>query len=197
MQIIKNIAKMSDAEIVEALARGDNASTQYVFYDKYRPLFLSIINKVFNYHVDYDEIVNELYCYLLEDDARRLRLFRGESTLAQWIKVTAIRYLINKRDRVIDNTTQTPPTTLGTGEVDVTTNQAEAQADLERLFALMKNPRYVYVIRRLMIDGVDSDELAAEMGILKSNLYNIKKRAMSALVAVAQKDKKEYGKKYF
>lgn len=197
MQIIKNIAKMSDAEIVEALARGDNAATQYVFYDKYRPLFLSIINKVFNYHVDYDEIVNELYCYLLEDDARRLRLFRGESTLAQWIKVTAIRYFINKRDRVIDNTTQTPPTTLGTGEVDVTTNQAEAQADLERLFALMKNPRYVYVIRRLMIDGVDSDELAAEMGILKSNLYNIKKRAMSALVAVAQKDKKEYGKKYF
>lgn len=189
--------ELSDAELIQALTRGDGEVTEHFFYKKCRPLLLSIIGKVFNYAVDYDEVVNELYCYLMEDGARRLRLFRGESTLTQWMKVTAIRFFISRRDRVIENESKEPPYIKEDSEEDSGTSRNAAVADLERLFAMMRNERYVYVIRRLMIDDAENEEVAAEMGIQVSNLYNIKKRAMAALAAVAKHDKREYAKSQF
>ena len=66
--------------------------------------------------------------------------------------------------------------------------------DIEALLGRMTNERQVYVIRRHLIDGVDEPTLAEEMGIKVSNLYNIKKRAMTALIKVALTDIKYYGK---
>ena len=43
----------------------------------YRPLLFSLIRKVFDYEVDYDELVNELYLYLMADDGRRFKTFQG------------------------------------------------------------------------------------------------------------------------
>ncbi len=59
---------------------------------------------------------------------------------------------------------------------------------------MMPIKRYVFVIRRLILDGCEEDELAEEMKIKKSNLYNIKKRAMAQLTRVALDDINEYGK---
>ena len=42
--------------------------TEEFFFLKCRPLFCSIMKLVFSYEVDYDEMVNELYVYLMEDD---------------------------------------------------------------------------------------------------------------------------------
>lgn len=194
---IKKMRGLTDQEIKDALIEGDNAVTEYFFYKKSMPLFIAIIKRVFNHHVDYDEIINEFYCYLMEDDARRLQQFRGESTLTQWIKVAATRYFIQKRDNVIENDSKEPPYIREEVCEDALTRRNTAVADLERLFAMMKNDRYVYVIRRLILDDADNEEVAAELGIRVSNLYNIKKRAMSALASVAANDKREYGKARF
>ena len=45
----------------------------------------SIIRKVFDYEVDYGELVSELYVYLMEDDAVKLRNFEYRSSVYQWI----------------------------------------------------------------------------------------------------------------
>ena len=65
---------------------------------------------------------------------------------------------------------------------------------LERLFDSMANKRYVYVIRRLILDDWEPDELAKDMNITTANLYNIKRRAMAQLTRAALNDIKEYGK---
>ena len=68
------------------------------------------------------------------------------------------------------------------------------EIDLERLFDSMSNKRYVYVIRRLVLEDWEPEQLAKEMNITTANLYNIKRRAMSQLTHVALQDVKEYGK---
>lgn len=194
---------MSDKEIIDALIARDEKVTQLFFFRNCRPLFVSIIRYVFSYSVDYDEFVNEFYIYLMENDARRLQQFEERSTIYQWLKTVAIRYFIAKRDRMID---VTPKNTLKDDDkpalrtvteqssVNDSERQLVAQMDVERLLALMPNRRYVYVIRRLMLDEAEPLTVAEELGTNVDNLYNIKKRAVASLTDQALKEVERYEK---
>ena len=185
---------MTDQEIIQGLIERDNRVTEEFFFVRCRPLFLSIICKVFNYEVEYDELVNELYIYMMEDDAKKLRDFEYRSTIYQWFKTVAIHFFVKKRDELIGKDGEESPY-KGESEPATDEDAYSAKSDLRRLFSLMPNKRYVYVIQRLMIDGWKPEDLAKEMGINVDNLYNIKRRAMGQLTQVALNDIKEYGKK--
>ena len=180
---------MTDREIIEGLIALDARITQEFFFGQCRPLLCSIIGLVFNGGVDYDELVNELYLYLMENDAARLRGFQYRCSVHQWIKVLAIRYFIKRQDRVIDDVSHEPPYHHEDSDED-----SHASEDLERLFELMPNKRYVMVIRRLVLADEDTEQLAREMNITAANLYNIKQRAMAQLARVALNDIQQYGK---
>jgi len=184
---------MTDQEIIQGLIARDNRVTREFFFVKCRPLFCSIINKVFNYEVDYDEFVNELYVYLMESDASKLRHFEYRSSVYQWLKVLAIRFFMKKRDRMIEDksgeTHYDGRKQMSNAEKDVT-----AETDIETILSYMPNKRYVDVIRRLIIDEWNPEKLAQEMNITTANLYNIKRRAMAQLTRVALNDIINYGK---
>ena len=185
---------MTDQEIIQGLIERDNRVTEEFFFVRCRPLFLSIICKVFNYEVEYDELVNELYIYMMEDDAKKLRDFEYRSTIYQWFKTVAIHFFLKKRDELIGKGGEESPY-KGESEPATDDKANSARNDLQRLFSLMPNKRYVYVIQRLMIDDWEPEKLANEMGTNVDNLYNIKRRAMGQLTHVALNDIKEYGKK--
>lgn len=186
---------MSDQQIIEALIARDERVTQQFFFGSCRPLFLSIIRYVFSYEVDYDEFVNEFYLHLMENDAYRLRQFQGRSTIYQWMKVIAIRYFITKRNSMIENESQDAlldsvvQNETVDGEKKIT-----AKIDIEHLLSLMPNRRYVYVIRRLVLQEIDPKVVALELRTNVDNLYNIKKRAIASLAALALKDVEKYEK---
>lgn len=184
---------MTDLQIIQALIARDERATQQFFFRDCRPLFKSIMRHVFSYEVDYDEFVNEFYLYLMENDAYRLKQFQGRSTIFQWMKVVAIRYFIAKRDDMID---MEPEDILSDSVMQNESVDGEsamtAKIDVERLFALMPNKRYVYVIRRLVLQEAEPKTVARELGTNVDNLYNIKKRAMAALTEVALKEIEKY-----
>ena len=186
---------MQDQQIIEALIARDERVTQQFFFRSCRPLFVSIIRSVFSYEVDYDEFVNEFYIYLMENDAYRLRQFQGRSTIYQWLKTVAIRYFIAKRDNMIDM--EPKATLLGSLEqkksVDIEKDMI-AKIDIERLLSLMSNSRYVYVIRRLVLQEAEPKVVALELNTNVDNLYNIKKRAIAALTEVALNEVEKYEK---
>ena len=186
---------MQDQQIIEALIARDERVTQQFFFRSCRPLFVSIIRYVFSYEVDYDEFVNEFYIYLMENDAYRLRQFQGRSTIYQWLKTVAIRYFIVKRDNMIDM--EPKATLLGSVEqkksVDIEKDMI-AKIDIERLLSLMSNSRYVYVIRRLVLQEAEPKVVALELNTNVDNLYNIKKRAIAALTEVAFNEVEKYEK---
>jgi hypothetical protein len=183
---------MDDKQIIEALIARDEQVTQQFFYGNCRPLFSSIIRNVFSYEVDYNEFVSEFYIYLMENDAYRLRQFQGRSTIYQWLKIVAIRYFVAKRNQMIDMTPNAPlydsallklqNSSIDDGEGMV------AKMDIESLFSQMPNRRYVYVIRRLILEEADPKDVAEELKTNVDNLYNIKKRAIAALTEVALKE---------
>lgn len=146
---------MTDQEIVASLIRRDPQATARFFFNDCRPLFLSVIRRVFGTQaVDYDEIISELYVLLMENDAKKLRSFRFESTLYQWLKTTAIRHCLwlKQKARVIDNESQEPPINKGGEHSSIECSQA--QIDLECLLQQMRNQRYALVVRLLMIDDL-------------------------------------------
>ena len=182
---------MTDQEIVASLIRRDPQATARFFFNNCRPLFLSVIRRVFGTQaVNYDEIISELYVLLMENDAKKLRSFRFESTLYQWLKTTAIRHCLwlKQKARVIDNESQEPPINKGGEHLSIECSQA--QIDLECLLQQMRNQRYALVVRLLMIDDLPPEEVAQRLSVTVDNLYNIKRRAMAALTQVALKDKK-------
>ena len=184
---------MTDQEIIQALIARDNKVTEEFFFVKCRKLFCRILQKVFDYEVDYNEMVNELYQYLMQDDAHILRNFQYRSSVYQWLKVIAIRFFINNRGGLIDDTSKENP--LDWKNLEETNADASADGDIERLLNDMPNKRFVYVIRRLILDDWEPEKLAQEMNITTANLYNIKRRAMAQLTRTALKDLKEYGKR--
>ena len=191
---------MSEKDIIEALIAHDEYVTEQFFFKNCRPLFMSIIRNVFSYNVDYDEFVNEFYLHLMENNAYRLRQFQGRSTIYQWLKVIAIRYFIAKRDGLIEN--ESNDTLL---ESIAQTKEGDCEKammgkmDIENLFSLMPNKRYVYVIKRLLLEEAEPKVVAEELNTSVDNLYNIKKRAFAALTAIALREveryEKEIGKK--
>ena len=190
---------MNDQEIIECLIARDSIVTECFFFKKCRPLFLSIIRHVFSYHVDYEEFVNEFYIFLMENDAFRLRKFEGRSSIYQWIKTVAIRYFIAKRDHLIEMERPASPFEKDEdGEKDEVYDDEDKllmNIDLENLFSKMDNQRYVYVIRRLVLDEEEPKKVATELHTNVNNLYNIKKRALSALTLLALKESEYHEKR--
>lgn len=178
---------MSDQEIVQGLIDRDNKITEQFFFVKCRPLLTAIMRLVFSYPVDYNEMVNELYKYMMSDDAAKLRQFQYRSSIYQWMKVVATRFFIRQRDLMIEDTSKEPLyDKLDEEEID-TAQTVAMKIDVDSLLALMDNKRYSDTIRRLVLEDVEPEKYAAEIGVTVDNLYNIKKRAIAALMRVAIK----------
>lgn len=95
---------MSDKEIIEGLINKDPSITKEFFFERCKPLFINIIKEVFDNKVEYDELVNNLYIYLMADNAAKLKSFQFRCSVYLWLKILAIRFFIKLRDHggVID-----------------------------------------------------------------------------------------------
>ena len=186
---------MTDKEIIEKLIARDERVTSLFFFKNCRPLFLSIIRYVFSYEVDYEEFVNEFYLYLMEENASKLRQFEGRSSIYQWLKITAIRYFIAKRNRMIDMAPKDTPLGITTHDEMVDEeSETVARMDIASLFERMSNKRYVYVIRRLVLDDAEPKDVARELQVSVEYLYNIKKRAIASMTQIALNETEKYEK---
>ena len=178
---------MNDKEIIQGLIDRDERITQDFFFRRCQPLIFALISKYYPSGADYDELVNELYLHLMEDDARRLRLYEGRSSIYQWLKMVARNFFLDRknRERVIENE---PEERLLVKAKDATTDNAsqEAVMDVAAILDQIENENYRLVLQKVVIEGMEYDELEKITGIKKANLYNIKKRALEAMEKIAR-----------
>ena len=187
---------MTDQEILQGLINKDSQITEDFFFKQCKPLLSSIIYNVFDNDAEYDELVNELYLYLMKDDAAKLKNFQYRSSLFHWLKILAIRFFLRLKEHgmVIESESHMTLSKMNNTAINEDNYDNNDLADLKRLLDEMPNKRYAFVIQRLVIDGVPPEELALEMGIKTSNIYNIKQRAIKQLTETALKDVHYYGK---
>lgn len=180
-----------DIELVAAILKRDEDVTRSFFFDKCRGMLTCVMQKVFAYPVEYDELVNALYLYLMEKDAYRLRQYKGRSTIYLWLQTIATRFFIQYRDQVIDNTTDSPLLEdISNEPIDDIDDEME-MCTIRSAFEQMPNRRYAFVLQRLVIDEANPKTVAEEMGITIDNLYNIKKRALTQLTQQLTQLKKQ------
>ena len=179
---------MTDHEIIKGLIARDNKITQYVFFQRSRSVIFSVLEEIFDYKADYDELVNELYMHLMEDNARRLRTFGGQSSIYSWLAKVARNFFLEKKHRemVIEKSHDDRLIKEAGKMTDDSPDQPDKKQEEEdmRVAAILDqidNERYRFVIKEHILEGKTFDELEQITGIKKANLYNIKKRALQKL----------------
>ena len=81
-----------------------------------------------------------------------------------------------------------PPTKLN----EDPTEKIISKIDLENLTNSIPNERIRFVIRSLILDDMDANEVAKQLGITVSNLYVLKNRAIKQLALMVGKEKKSW-----
>ena len=98
------LEKYSDAELVDAICNNDQQAIVYLFYKKYLPTFEYHIYKLFSYKENVNDLVDEFFLYLYEDNWRRLKTFDGtKASLSTWISVTSFRFFKSYKHSKIDS----------------------------------------------------------------------------------------------
>ena len=182
-----------DLLIAKALINRDNAITRRYFYQQCYPLFKSIYE---NYYTDCTcckEFIDEMYIIVLAPSKKtgkcQMENFKGESSLASWIKSACLFYCYGKynrkgklpiqdvitnsednddgRDRLIDKT--------DSNEIDLTSINSH---DVDEILSMMTSERYRNIIRLHYLEGKTNEEIAEILNMTMANFYNKKKLAI-------------------
>ena len=174
----------NEKKIIEGLINHDEKAITDFFYAQCKPLLSSVAREVFMEDADYDEIINSLFQYLTADNGAVLRQFAGrenKSTLYKWLRNTAKSYFQKKKkDAVIDLRSKHPLCIENVGK-STENIKKNKEMDVTAMLDMIELERDRLVLERIDVEGASYDELAAETGLSKANLYNIRKRALERL----------------
>ena len=150
---------LHDLQIAKALLDRDEQVTRKYFYQQCYPLFKSIYD---NYYTDCTcckEFIDEIYVLVLAPSKTtgkcQLENFRGESTLASWLKTACLYYCYKQFDLK---------------------EKIEREDAITRLKQL-PNKRYGELLRLRYVESFTNEETANKLGTTMENYYNLHKRA--------------------
>ena len=196
-----------DLKIAKSLISRDERVTRCYYYKQCYPLFKSIYD---NYYTDCKcckEFMDEIYIVVLAPSKVsgkcQMENYRGESTLASWLKSVCLyycykKYELKKRIPVYEPLTRNTEKnedddTLGDrSKRDELSNPIDFsgmnRSDVEVLLSLMPNARYRRLIRLRYLDQRSNEETANELGMSMDNYYNVHLRAKTQYDNVCRKE---------
>lgn len=180
----KQIKGYSDCEYISGLKGCDTNVIKSFFYSLCSYTLNDIRWSLMLGCVDYDELVNELYLYLSVDNWHKLDTFEGKNncTLKSWMVRLSWRFFMQQRSRLLFDGCYTECEKSDVTEEIEDALNLEIAMDVESTFKRMSNKRYVQVLKWMLIDGFDADEVAKLLDTPVSNIYNIKHRAIVQFV---------------
>ena len=180
-----------DLQIAKSLIKRDERVTRRYYYEQCYPLFKSIYD---NYYTDCScckEFMDEIYIVVLAPSKItgkcQMENFRGESTLASWLKTACLYYCYNKyelkkRMPVYDPLPHDPEKEDDDDPFGDRSKQEDLsnpidfsgmnRADVEVLLSMMPNTRYRNIIRLLYLEQRTHRETAEALGMSMDNYYN-------------------------
>lgn len=185
-----------DLLIAKALINRDNTITRRYFYQQCYPLFKSIYD---NYYTDCTcckEFIDEMYIIVLAPSKKsgkcQMENFKGESSLASWIKSACLFYCYGKYNRkgklpiqdVITNSEDNDDGSdrlidkADSNEIDLTSINSH---DVDEILSMMTSERYRNIIRLYYLEGKTNEETAEILNMTMANFYNKKKTCYSTI----------------
>jgi RNA polymerase sigma factor (sigma-70 family) len=175
---------LTDKQIIDYLIIGNNQVTNFFFYEKCSSMFGYIICQIFSYKISKDELVNEFYIYLSENNWDKVKHFNYQSKFTTWLSVVGTRYFQKKRTELIENKSSEALIIERTENFEIEIHQ---RLDTEKILNNLANDRYRFVIQELILKERTPQDVANEMQITTDNLYNIKRRALQQLIQMQNK----------
>lgn len=170
-------------------------------------MFKFIYNNYFTDSSDVYEFINEIYILILtpskETGRCQLENFRGESSLATWLKTACLFYCYHRYKRKKKIPTFDVPSTNNDKDDDsgdrllhnsysTTMNLSSIdRSDLEIIIGTMANERYRNIIRLRYLERKSNEETAEALGMTMTNYYNKHKLAKEQFVSALRKEFKD------
>ena len=175
--------RLSDRQLVDLLLANDAEAVEYVFFHRCDGMFEHIVNDVCQSQDGKEELINEFYLHLREDDWKRLRQFGFRSALNTWLTIVAIRFFNAKTSMMQTHTMALDPQLM---------HKAENEADDFDLFHEMSRVELYEAIDRLPkprerlallgeLTGKSAETIAKELGCTVAAVYNLTKKAKNAV----------------
>lgn len=180
----KSVEKWSDAKLVAEVCDGNEDAIVYFFYKKFSATFQYHIYHIFTYSVDMEELIDEFFLYLYENDWRRLRTFDGtKSSLATWISTVSFRFFKNYKATKIDfNGVISINDKWESFRGDwVESLDAGIMIDLQNAIDNIKNERDRQIAEKIFIQDVSFERLAEEFDMTIDYVYTVKNRIIKQL----------------
>ena len=192
-----------DILIAKALIARDNIVTKKYLYIQCYPLFKSIFERYYTDCATCKDFIDEMYLVVLSPSKTtgkcQMENFKGESTLAKWLKTACLFYCYAKFEKKLP----TVDIVRFNGE-DADSDDNDRfidkrnsinidfscinRTDVERILCLMPNIRYRNLIRMRYLEQKSNEETAEALGMSMDNYYNKHKLAKEQYIRVWRKE---------
>ncbi len=197
-----------DLQIAKSLINRDERATRRYFYQQYYPLFKSIYDNFYTDCKCCKEFIDEIYLTVMTPGKKtgkcQLENYRGESTLASWLKTVSLTYCYNKfklKPPVSDPLPRESEKKDGDDEPISDRKKDESlsnpidfsgmnRSDVKALLSLMPNKRYSRLIELRYLEQLSNEDTANELGMSMANYYNSHLRAKAQYDSVCRKEER-------
>lgn len=171
-----------DRQIVSLIIEGNSKAIAYFLTHNCTRIF-EYINKtrLKGLSLQTNDLVNDFYIFLQENNWEKLRQFRFESKLQTWINVVASRYFLKKYARELKETSRNcPPINSIFSFVREGTDERIVRSDMLEAISYLNDKRSKLLLL-LDLQGFESNEIAEQLGISTNNVYVLRSRAIKNL----------------
>lgn len=185
MTLSRKYRYTTDAQLVADLMSGDSRATAYLLYDHYRSLLRFNALKVsLGKSVTVDDLIQEFYLYLQNDNWDKLRRYDPNLPFDRWLSVVSFRFFKDFCCSMIDSSSQIPITNINDARLLSVGNDRidTIMMDIRQGIDHLEPPRDRQIIEALIIRDEEPSKVAKRFGVTVDNLYNIKRRALAKLI---------------
>ncbi len=177
-----------DTNLINSLKRGEPQAIKQFFYDELSFIINHIRQTMFDGRADYDELVNELYIYMSRENWKKFDSYeaRNGSRLRTWMIPVAWRFFLGVRER-LEQPQSTADKLACIDETDEIDQRIQIAIDVTATLSKMTNKRYAQILNLLYLEGHSNDDVAQLLSLDKSNLYNLKHRAIKQFIEIYKK----------
>ena len=179
-----SFAAWPDCKLVASVLSGNQQAIVYFFYTKFSATFQYHIYKLLGCSAQVQDLVDEFFLYLYEDDWKRLRTYDSSiSSLHTWVSTVSYRFFRDyKRSKIDLNGVVTINEQWETMRKDwVQRCDAGLMMDIRSALGGIRNERDRGIARRLLLEDREYRDVAEEFGLTIDYVYTVKNRILKQL----------------
>lgn len=176
--------------LVERVCANDDDAVEKLLFEICGRKISYIAHK---FNLEPEELFVEIYTLLREDNWRRLRTWRGDSSITTWISAVASNYclrraqdqqrfvsLSNMADEAVNSSIWRP----ADNEI---TRSVEDRLTLLQAIEFVDNVRYRLILYKILNGQDDIAQMASELQMAINQVYVLRSRALKSLKRVLER----------